>query len=75
LNQLRFARSQQLHLEARILGEFESENLLEHVQVVLSPVGTNLVAIKVCDVLGVVGMHDEVGDGRLVMKKLGFVSR
>jgi len=70
LNELSISGCHQFHLKARILRKLESEHLFEHEQVCLGPVLAHSVAIAFSYVLGIVGVHDEVGNGGLVLKKL-----
>jgi hypothetical protein len=70
LNELGVACRHQLPLEARVLGKLEGQDLLEHEQLSLRPVVTYPIAVELSYMLGVAGIHDDLRNGGLVLKKL-----
>jgi hypothetical protein len=52
------------------LGKLEGQDLFEHEQVSLRPVVTYPIAVELSYMLGVAGIHDELRNGGLMLKKL-----
>jgi hypothetical protein len=52
------------------LGKLEGQDLLEHEQLSLRPVVTYPIAVELSYMLGFAGIHDDLRNGGLVLKKL-----